>query len=274
MFTMKLHVSPISPPCIAVQYFLEVLKREKGIEVEQVFVDLARGDHKKPPHSDMNPDGTVPFLETAPGEGFSGHVPILQYLAMTYASEFYGNGDPKQQAMINSRMDVANDMHNRGTIPGFSEIFWPKLGGLFGKTEPIPEQVNKAYKTVHSKLAILEQRLATSDHIAGGDLASIADYSLIGLLTTVESLGVDFTAYPKLDAYYQRHIASADFVACGGTQAQRLAGINPALAPEPESEVRTRLGIATGDAAATSPRAIEAALKEKDAAVPSEEPSV
>jgi glutathione S-transferase len=60
---MKLYDTQTAPNPRIVRIFLA----EKGIDIPQVHVDLAGGEHKTPEFLAKNPSGTVPVLELDDG---------------------------------------------------------------------------------------------------------------------------------------------------------------------------------------------------------------
>jgi glutathione S-transferase len=74
---MKLYGAPMpAPNPRRVRIFLA----EKGVEVEEVPIDLMRRQHKSPEHQARNPLGQVPTLELDDGRTISETVSICRYL--------------------------------------------------------------------------------------------------------------------------------------------------------------------------------------------------
>ena len=99
---MKLYMHPVSMTSRPVRLFIA----EHNIPVEEVTVDLMKGDHYKPPFTTINPNRQVPVLED---EGFrlTESSAILKYLADKVNSPAYPK-DLKQRAKVNEMMDWLN----------------------------------------------------------------------------------------------------------------------------------------------------------------------
>lgn len=65
-------------------------------------------------------------------------------------------------------------------------------------------------KSLHEALGTLEDFLTNFKWMAG-DQVTIADYSMLGSLTTLKELNVDFSKYPKLNDWYDRCKSFAGF---------------------------------------------------------------
>ena len=74
---MRLYDNAASANCLKCR----VLLRQLELPFEPVEVDLFRGDARRPPHLERNPDGRVPVLETDAGELIPESGAILLYLA-------------------------------------------------------------------------------------------------------------------------------------------------------------------------------------------------
>ena len=110
---MKLYMHPVSMTSRPVRLFIA----EHNIPVEEVTVDLMKGDHYKPPFTTINPNRQVPVLED---EGFrlTESSAILKYLADKANSPAYPK-DLKQRAKVNEMMDWLNTQFYREYGYGF-----------------------------------------------------------------------------------------------------------------------------------------------------------
>src|SRR2546429_2242685 len=115
---MKLYMHPVSMTSRPVRLFIA----EHNIPVDEVTVDLMKGDHLKPPFTTVNPNRQVPVLED---DGFrlTECSAILKYLADKVSSPAYPK-DLKQRAKVNEMMDWLNTQFYRDYGYG---LIYPQL---------------------------------------------------------------------------------------------------------------------------------------------------
>ncbi len=77
---MKLYVLPVAPNPTKPRCYVA----EKGIEIEQVLVDLREGAQRQPEFRAKNPLGRLPVLELDDGECIAESLPIIEYLEELY----------------------------------------------------------------------------------------------------------------------------------------------------------------------------------------------
>ncbi|MCR9137491.1 MAG: glutathione S-transferase [Alphaproteobacteria bacterium] len=98
---IRIHGFPLSGHAHRVVLFANLA----GIEHDVVVVDLANGEHKKPPFLALNPAGQVPVIED--GETvISDSNAILVYLARKYAPAFMP-ADPVGEAEVQKFLTLA-----------------------------------------------------------------------------------------------------------------------------------------------------------------------
>ena len=93
---MRLHQSPFAPNARRVRMFLA----EKGIEMEQVFVDLARLDQKTEAYSALNPFQLIPALELDDGDVITESIAICRYLEELHPEPSLFGTSPRERAEI------------------------------------------------------------------------------------------------------------------------------------------------------------------------------
>ena len=99
---MKLHMHPASITSRPVRLFMA----EKGIEAEEVLVDLMTGAHHQEPFVSFNPSRLVPVLEDGDMK-LTESSAILKYLADKFDLPEYPK-DLKARARVNEMMDWVN----------------------------------------------------------------------------------------------------------------------------------------------------------------------
>lgn len=99
--TVKIHSFPLSGHAHRAELFANLA----GIAHEVVNVDLANGEHKKPPFLALNPAGQVPVLEDGDTVIADANA-ILVYLARKYAPSYIPS-DPVAEAEVQKFLTLA-----------------------------------------------------------------------------------------------------------------------------------------------------------------------
>ncbi|MFT7686638.1 MAG: glutathione S-transferase [Candidatus Azotimanducaceae bacterium] len=93
---MKLYYFPYAPNPTKVRTYIA----EKGIEIEQVLVNISEDEQKSEIHLQRNPTGTLPVLELDNGDYLSESLTIIEYLEEIYPSPNMIGSDPLTRATI------------------------------------------------------------------------------------------------------------------------------------------------------------------------------
>lgn len=178
----------------------------KGLEVEPAFVHLAKGEHRKPGYTAINPQALVPTLEDA-GRRLTQSLAIIEFLEESrplpplLPKEAFARARVRALSLL-----VACEIHPLNNLRVLQY-----LKRSLGQTE---EQVNAWYRHwIAEGLAMLESGL--SDGGAGrfshGDTPTMADCCLVPQVFNAKRYQCDTTAYPtvmrvheecmKLDAF-------------------------------------------------------------------------
>ena len=156
---------------------------EKGIDIPKVTVNLFRMEQLSPEFLAINPQGTVPVLETDDGTYLTETVAICRYLeelqpepplmgssAIEKALVLNWNNIVEQSGMIS----IAETLRNWS--PGFRNRAFP------GSTDypQMPELIDRGRKRTEQFFDQIETRLQQSTYLAG-DNFSLADISLLAI---------------------------------------------------------------------------------------------
>jgi len=168
---MKLYFFPIAPNPTRVRIYLA----EKGIEIEQVKVDLVRGEQKLPAHLERNPFGNLPVLELDEGRYLTESAAIVELFEELYPEPPMIGRDPLERARVRS-LDRIADLGvllrvGRIVHATCSPLGWP----------PNPEVAKNEWRFLPKALEVLDQRIADRAFVAG-DQASIVDCTLYAAL--------------------------------------------------------------------------------------------
>ncbi|XP_041976361.1 glutathione S-transferase 1-like [Aricia agestis] len=184
----KFYSDELSPPCRAVMMLCEAL----NIPVEYVDTKLLNKDHMKEEYLKKNPMHTVPILEDGDLVIHDSHV------ILTYLTEKYGkNGswypkDLKQRALVDQKLYFEALMFTKMRAITYAAIF-----------EGVRVPSEKVINELVQMFEFLEQFLSRTK-FAAGDHMTIADISLIAVLSTINDIvPVDANKFPKTVAWMQ-----------------------------------------------------------------------
>lgn len=192
---MKLYFHPASTTSRAVLQFCA----EAGIEYEPVVVDLMKGEHLRPPYSDINPNCLVPALDD---DGFrlTESSAILKYLADKHHHPAYPT-DLKQRARVNELMD----WFNTGFYREFGyHLVYPQVFPHHKRPSDEAHQGTLQWGQEKSRAAlkILNDHLLAGDHdYLLGNEPTIADYLGAAFVTAGDLIGEDFSGFPNIDRW-------------------------------------------------------------------------
>jgi len=171
---------------------VRIFAAEKGIELEKVAVDLARGEQFSAAFREVNPDCVVPVLELDDGTRISEVLAICQYLEERHPEPTLFGRSAEERALTttwNARIEQQG-------LWAMAEAFRNAAKSLVGKAIPgpdpieqIPELAVRGRKRVELFLAKLDRQLEGREFIVG-DLYSIADISAMVV--------IDFAAWIKI----------------------------------------------------------------------------
>lgn len=192
---IKLYRHPLSGHAHRVELLLSLL----NLPTELVFVDLAKGEHKKAEFLAINPFGQVPVIDDN-GTVISDSNAILVYLAKKYGSGSWQLNDPLTEARVQRWLSVAAGQVAYGPAAA-------RLITVFGAAFNADEVINRA----HALLKVMENELAASPFLTGSapSIADVANYSYIA---HAPEGNVALEAYPNVRAWLQRIEALPGFV--------------------------------------------------------------
>ena len=192
---IKLYRHPLSGHAHRVELLLSLL----NLPTELVFVDLAKGEHKKAEFLAINPFGQVPVIDDN-GTVISDSNAILVYLAKKYGSGSWQLNDPLTEARVQRWLSVAAGQVAYGPAAA-------RLITVFGAAFNADEVISRA----HALLKVMENELAASPFLTGSapSIADVANYSYIA---HAPEGNVALEAYPNVRAWLQRIEALPGFV--------------------------------------------------------------
>lgn len=195
---MKLHMHPASITSRPVRLFMA----EKGIEAEEVLVDLMTGAHHQEPFVSFNPSRLVPVLEDGDLK-LTESSAILKYLADKFDLPEYPK-DLKARARVNEVMDWVNTNFYRDW--GYN-LCYPQLFPHHQRPTAEGQDVTVRWGSDKSKfwLQVLNDYwLGDGRTWLTGDQITIADYFAASVVALGDMIRYDFSAYPNVSDWLSR----------------------------------------------------------------------
>ncbi len=192
---MKLYSNPRSPNVRRVRLTAAVL----GIELEEELLDFGKGEHKRPEHVRLNPNGAVPTLVDGDFVLTESRA-IMQYLASLRPEAGLLPADQRLRADVTRWQfwDASHFSPQLGTF-AFEKVVKPALG----LGEPDARKLEEALAGFRRFAAVLDQRLAGAEHVVGGSL-TLADLTLACSLMYAEQTAVPLSEFPNVQAWFSR----------------------------------------------------------------------
>lgn len=202
---MKFYTFPGSPVCRPIAMFIA----DHGMNVEEQVVDLLAGEQYRPPFTAINPNSAVPVLDH---DGFrlTESSAILKYLADLVDSPAYPK-DLKARARVNEAMDWVNT----GLYRSFGyNLCYPQVLDFM----KLPDANAQALLLAGGQAGTRRYLAVMNDHFLGdgrpylcGSTLSLADYLAAGVLSMGELISHPFTAWPNVQAWYERMQATPNW---------------------------------------------------------------
>ena len=168
---ITLYQSNTSPNSRRVRFYLA----ERQIEASIVSIDLASGEQFSDEYTAINPRQVVPTLLTPEGTAI-GEVPaIIRYFDEAFPERPINGATPREKALVQM-------WERRAELEGFAAVMETvrnSVERLSGRAiagphgyDQIPALVDRGRLRIRDFYGDLEQRLTTSEYVAGGALSS------------------------------------------------------------------------------------------------------
>ena len=171
---------------------------ELGLEYERFDAGHIYGGTDTPEFIAMNPNQTVPVLQDGKNTPLWETGAILRYLANRYADDAFWPKD----LLARSEVDKWAEWAKLNIAVGFTvPIFWKVV-----RTDPNdqdPTAIQAAVTSLENKLRIAEQKLTTTDNLAGNNF-TLADIQFGHLLFRYYDIDIKRAEFPALATYYDK----------------------------------------------------------------------
>lgn len=191
---MKLYVFPPSPRARKVM----AVAAHAGTPCEMQFLDLTKGEQKKPEYLELNPNGRMPTLVDG-GVVLWEAQAIMQYLALKAGHELWPKDD-------SARIDIARwqfwDLAHWETAYG-PILFERVVKKVLGMGEPDAARVREGEERMREFGAVLDRHLRGREWMVG-KTPSLADYALAAPLMYVEAAHLPIGGFAQIKSWFAR----------------------------------------------------------------------
>lgn len=183
---MKLYAFPVAPNPTKVRLYIAEKRQAGGtLDVEEVRVDLPKGEQKSPEHLARDPLGKLPVLETNEGVFLTESLPMILYLEELYPDPPMIGRSPLERAQTLNLERIAE----QGVLYPMARYVHATRSPLgLPPNPPVAEAFRQSLPTA---FGLLDQRLADGRPFLMGEAPTIADCTL--------AAGLQFGRMGKLD---------------------------------------------------------------------------
>lgn len=193
---MKIYESHTAPNPRRVRIFLA----EKGIDMDYVQLDIAKGDNMSGAMRTKNPSGKVPFLELDDGTCIGETMAICRYFEETQAEPRLMGNNPLEKAQVEMWQRTVEFYFLHNVIMCFQHT----SGYFKDRMTPIADYGVTAGQSAETFLNTLEQRLGNYTYMAG-EYFSVADITLLCALDFARVVKIKLgDQHPNIQRWYQR----------------------------------------------------------------------
>jgi glutathione S-transferase len=176
---------------------------EKGLEVDEVEVDMASGAHRKEPYITLNPYGRVPTLVDGDLVLYESTA-ILDYLEARFPEPALVPSDVKDRALVDMHMKLCDLQFTRPA----AAIIFPKR--FLPEAKWRLEEMARATREIEKHFPILERQLEGRSFLVA-DRFTLADVCYVPFVEFIPLLDVE--PPPSVNAWSERILARPSSIA-------------------------------------------------------------
>jgi glutathione S-transferase len=186
---MKLYVFAVAPNPTTVRLYLAEKRAAGGaLPLEEVMVNLAKGEQRLPEHLARNPFGRLPVLELDDGSYLTESLAIIEYLEELHPDPpLIGHG-----ALERARVRELERIADLGVLAAVASIVHGTRSPL--GLPPQPEVAALFRSRLPRSLEVLDAKLADGRPFLAGERPSIADCTLAAAFQFARFGGVEIEA--------------------------------------------------------------------------------
>lgn len=192
---MKLYGFPLSPNTWKVR----AVAAHLGLAVEDVLVDLAKGEQRLPAYLALNPSGRTPTLVDGDFVLWESTA-IMHYLASQTPNALWPSAVRVQADILHWESWHLQHFSGSACTPLVFERF---VKSFFNMGPPDAAVVAKATEGFHREAAVLERHLASRSYLVG-DGPTLADFTIAASLVYAAQAEFPVADYPHLRAWSAR----------------------------------------------------------------------
>lgn len=198
-------------------YRVRIVANLKGIELEQVPVNLVKGEQRSDTNLSRNAQGLVPTLVTNDGEYLTQSLAICEYLEECFPEPALLPSDPIARARVRALCQViACEIHPLNNLRVLKH-----LTGELGLSDD--DKLAWYRHWVRLGFDAIEAMLDASSDFCHGDNPTLADVCLVPQVFNAERFECDLGPYPRIRAVTERARALDAFAgAAPGKQADAI----------------------------------------------------
>jgi maleylpyruvate isomerase len=178
-------------------YRVRIALQLKGLAFNEIFLDLAKGDHDAGNYRAINPQGLVPALVAPDGTVVTQSLAILDYLEDMHPAEPLLPPDPAGRARVRSLAQIiACDIHpiNNMRVRNHIRDLFPGDDGAQGRW--MARWSRAGFDALEARLT----RETGTGMFCHGDRPGYADACLVPQVYNAGLTGFDLASYPQVRA--------------------------------------------------------------------------
>ncbi len=180
-------------------YRVRITLNLKGLDCEQVGVNLLKGEHKGEEHLTRNPQGFVPALALDSSEVLTQSLAIIEYLEEVYPEVAVLPQDAVGRARVRALAQlIACDIHPVDNLRVLKYLTGELGVSEEQKTRWYQHWIEEGFKALETRLS--EKETGTFCH---GDSPTLADICLAPQIFNAQRFNVDLTPFPRIMAIHQ-----------------------------------------------------------------------
>ncbi len=178
----------------------EAVVAHLDLPVEQVELDIRKGEHKTENYLALNPNGLVPTLVDGDFKLWESQA-IMTYLADRFEAESLYPKDLKARAEVDRWLCWSQGHFMRAWVPFLVERF---LKPVLRQVEGDEAAVEAATPGFHAVTTILEKRLDETGSFICGDAVTLGDFALACAAGFWRKIELPLDPYPAIRAWAAR----------------------------------------------------------------------
>jgi glutathione S-transferase len=173
------------------------LAKYLNLPLEFAYLNLQKGEHKKPDYLALNPNGKVPTLVDDDKVLWEADA-ILCYLAKHAGSDLWPNDDLQAEVISWFSWNSQHFIQSGGTL-----YFEFVIKSRFGIGAPNTAAVERAVREFRAQAAVLNSHLKSREWLVG-DRLSVADFSVAVTLPYAGKASIPLDEFPEVRRWHDQ----------------------------------------------------------------------